>query len=182
MSMAALLLATRDRIRSVLGLDASHCEVTGLDGRPPGIAGQSWISVCWGSWEVIPCEGLGESFGVDIILTMRIGAVPSDRIGTDLDTVSGTGIEALARKVIAACHLDVGQDAILNGANARLGTGLNGFVTPLKFQSCDPRPTERGPEWFEGTPYDGGPYAPAAESFAIRLRGAERYQTIESMA
>ncbi len=181
MSMAALLLATRDRIRSVLGLDASHCEVTQASGRPPAVQGEYFISVHWGAWSFLPAEGLAEKFSVAVTVTCRVGAVPQDRVGTDLEAVAGTGLDALCRKVLCACFLDKGGDAVLNGANAYLGTGVNGFVVPAVEFSVDGQPTERGPDWFSGGDYEGGPYAMSGESLTLRLASFERYQTIESM-
>jgi hypothetical protein len=179
MSHAALMKAVKNRLQAVLGLDDTGCDI-GLDGQPPPIMGEQFIVVWPGHWGVVDCEGLGEEYSVNVTTTRRLGAYPQDRQGTEVLVKAATGLEPLLRQIIMAIHLDVGADAILNAANVLIGSNVNGFVEPLRFQDGG-RPELKGAEWFES--YGGEqPEDRVGVAQTLSFGSAKRFQSIENLA
>lgn len=183
MSQRALLLAVRDVLRAAapngLGLPFSQCEVE-PDGRPPASCGELYFAVHAGEWAASDVEGLDESFGFQLTLTVRAGKVPEDEIGASLlYGPAGTSAEEWLRKALTFLHLDRGGDLVLQRANAYVGASFNGFVEPPRFRSGGP-PQLKGPDWFGAVPAGKGRAAPAGVAQTLTFAGARRVQTIES--
>lgn len=179
MSQAALAQAVTTYLRTALMLDANSCEF-GLDGQPPPACGETFVRVWPGRWAGIDCEGLGETFGVNVTVTRRVSFAPTDRVGTEAWLKVITGLEATLRTILVKMHLDVGGDAILNAANTILGASVNGFVEPLRFRDGG-FPEPKGPDWFNAVNPEGGRWANAGLVQTLVFDGATRYQTIASM-
>ena len=186
MSQSALVQAARDILQAAFGWGTDVCALQ-FDGMPPPIAGELFVAVHAGSWSNIDCEGLGESIGFHITVTRRAAAYPKDEGMMQIWAAAQTGLDAVCRAIVAKLHLDANKDALINAANVyclaqNLGAPVNGFVVCPRFRDGG-TPTVRGPDWFSAEGDDGaGTFANAGISQTITFAGAERYQTIESMA
>ena len=180
MSQAALCLAVKARLQSVLTWDDNTCDVM-FDGQPKPMAGELFVAVWPGSWTTNDIEGLDEYFGVNVTVTRKFGYSPKDRGGTELWTKAVMGMEALLNRIKVALHHDVGGDAIMAAANAIINATSthNGFIEPLRFRNGG-RPELKGPDWFEATP-EGEGWSIAGVAQTMMFDRARRVQTIESM-
>lgn len=179
MSLEALLIAARDRLRRRLGLDPAACEVT-FDGRPFPHAGELFVAVHEGEWRADESVGaadlsLPEAFGVEVTVTVRCGAAPFDRIGTEVLAAARRGLLAVCRQAAVALHMSY---EVIEAANAELGTGANGLYHPLVFRDGG-RATPRGPDWFGARGTKANP--PCGLSRTLAFGGAQRAQRLESM-
>lgn len=176
MSMEALLLAVRDRLRTECDYADAQCDVQ-PDGRVPPPAGQVYVSVHPAGFRNTAEYDLGldEAYDVTVTLTMRAGWLPRDRVGTQQTARPSAGLYARAAAIRAALHMAY---AVTAAANEAIGDDENGFVEPLRFSSCS-APQEKGPEWF-GAEGDATP----AAGYAVELRfvGARRVQVIEEQS
>lgn len=189
MSQAALLKAVVERLQDQLDfgdLDPeSIVSLNGNSGQPNPSCGEEFIAVWPGAWSTLPCEGLGETFGFNVTLTRRATYAPADYHGSQVWTnedENPLGMEERLREILTAIHLDKGRDAVLRAANAIIGSSRNGFVTPCRLLNAGISETKSF-DWF-----GGGGNAGMADMTAsglaqtLQFGGAERYQTIESMA
>lgn len=180
MSQRALCMAIVARLRTALDLNSDECEFM-PDGRPKPIAGETFVSVWCGDWQPIECEGLGETFSVNVTLTRRLGYVPGDRVQTEVWAKATEGMEAKLRQIVTTIVSDIGSSSILNTANALITETANKFVTRLRMFSGG-RPEMQGPDWFGADSEVGdGNFYNAGLSQTLSFGGAERYQTMESM-
>jgi hypothetical protein len=183
MSLAALALATRDTIQTVTGLDANSCEV-GFDGQPKPGAGQVYYAIHCPGWNGISGDfDLHESYQVAVTITLRMGWAPQDRWGIEVWLAANTGLDALVRQVIVACHKNY---KLINSANAgkdySIGVGSAGFVTPLWFLSAGAVQL-KGAKWFsaeDAPPKNGVQTAQSGVAQEIRFGKAERCQAIDT--
>src|SRR5262245_27716080 len=133
------MMAVRDRVRKSLGVEEQHCRVVGNDqGKPPAFSGNHFVAVHAGDWRGVPVEGLGESFGARVTVTLRTSHVPDEALGEEAWLKEVEGLEAILRQVLTAVVSDVGtadNPTVLNRANAILGGDVNGFVEKLQLQS-----------------------------------------------
>lgn len=180
MSQLALQTAAAARLRSALLLTEEQCGER-FDGRPPAVAGELFIAVHPGEWRGVEIEGIQESFGVEVTVTLRLGTVPDDRAGPELLNKARVGLNAWCERVRAALWFDY---TTLDAANATITDAANGFIEPLRLRDGG-RPTPRREDWFSGAahPYAkaGGQPAYAGLSQTMVFYGAVRIQTIESM-
>jgi hypothetical protein len=176
-SMAALLLATRDQLRSRIGLRPAECDVT-EGGRPIASAGERFVAVSEGGWSSNSDESLDESFGVAVTVTVKCGRIPDDRLGPGLiaEMAAGKGLLRLAEWVRACVHSNYD---ILNAANALIGTGANGFVEPLRLAGPG-RLRAVGPAWFSAAA-DADSDAPDGLVLELRFHRARRVQGVENL-
>lgn len=169
----------RDRLRQLasaggLGYDATNCEV-GFDGQPPPFAGEWFVMVHPGEWSGRDIEGLEESIGCQVTVTVRSAKVPRDRQGTNaLTGPTGQSLDARLEAIRALLHLDYGM---VDLANATITASANGFVEPLRFRDGG-KPEPKGPEWFHADLEGGSPPVGLAQTLAFG--GAVRIQTKES--
>lgn len=133
MSMRALCVAGRNRLRAALRLDDSTCRVT-PDGKPPAFTGQLFAAVVPGQTVKAGDTdgGLDEYCSLTVVLTARAAYAPQDRQGEEVWLKAVEGLEASAEKARAYLHMSY---ALLDEANALIGAGHNGFIEPLQFRS-----------------------------------------------
>lgn len=172
--MPHLLQAVLDHLRASLALDESTSEVMPT-GKPPAFSGDTFYVVHPGQIGTDQVEGLEETFGVDVTITLRTGSVPADRVGTELILNTTTGIYARAAAVRAKLHMRYAD--VMNDANAALGSGVNGFVEPLWFLGAG-RVQEQGAAWFSAKATTANP---AGISLTLSFGRARRIQVIEEM-
>lgn len=131
MSLVALLLATRDHLRTQLSLNESQCDIQ-PDGRPPANMGERYVAL-WedGSAGAGTTGGgastLSETCGLLVTVTRRTGRYGRDR-RRNIFLEEITGLEPLCRSIKAAIHANWG---IVNAANARISDAYNKFQLPL---------------------------------------------------
>lgn len=199
MSMEALLQSCRDHIQVLFGLDADSCEVM-MDGHPKPSAGELFIAVHPGRWGKAAKGdvGQGESLGVKVTVTRRLGEAPRDRWGTAvmIANLGNRGLYAICRKIMYELagdntgNLDTqSRYQVLIDANAYLGIPKatppamqqwnDGFQVPLEFRDGG-IPETKGYEWFSSPPPepDADGYIGQVEcgvAQTLTFDGAERY-------
>lgn len=178
MSMRALLLAVRDRLRASapggLAYESAQCEV-GFDGMPHPRAGQVFVAVHPGSVSNEADTHLAERYTVYVTLTMRAGHLPQDREGSQLMALASTGLYARAEAIRTLLHMN---EAVRSDANTTIGVGDNGFTETIRYQSMD-SPQLKGPDWFGAEDPSDGPVGLAIQ---LTFGGAMRYQVIEEQS
>lgn len=176
MSQRALLLAVRDRLKTVMNLGILECEVM-PDGQPPAASGDLFIAVHEGEWRNEPIEGMKELYGVEITVTRRAAKIAKDRLGPSLMVgPTGESMDETMRQVINIVNMN---DAINDAANAIINVAgpANGFVETLRFSGAD-KTREVGPEWFDAA---GKPSkVPVGLARTLHFGECRRYQTYES--
>lgn len=157
MSLAALLQATRDKLRSSLSIENASCECQDT-GQPPPNVGPLYYAIHPLKWartdsgEMV--SGLDESYGVGVTITKRIAATPRDRVMSEFYLKSLQGFEALARMVMVNIHQRWDLIATANATILAVHTAANNnwtpdyFVEPLRWQETDHTPTDQTPLWF----------------------------------
>lgn len=173
MSMEALLVAVRNRLRTALTLADALCDVQ-HDGSVPPSAGEVYYSVhpAGISNDDTGAHRLDETYDVKVTVTMKVGWLPRDRYGTQSVAKASTGLYARAEAARAALHMDYTS---MNAANTTIGVADNGFVEPLKFRSCS-AVAVKGPDWFGADDQANPPSGLAVE---LSFVGARRVQVIE---
>jgi len=180
-SQRALLLAVRDHLRQELSLATGQCEVQ-FDGQPPPVCSELFVAVHPGDWANEPVEGLLEVYGVEVTVTIRVARVPQHALGPNaLVGPSGESLDNWLEKIRAVLHLDKGVYPVLTKANALIGSGENGFIEPLRFQSGG-RPQPRGPDWFSADTDLSSRLPPVGLSQTLIFGGARRVQVIEEQS
>lgn len=177
MSAEALLLATRDHLRSELGLDATTCEVT-ADGRPFPFSGMVFYAVHLSSWRNDWCEGaFDEVFGVAVTITKRTARVPQSKVGRAVLVKEQSGLLKLAAAVRLKVHLNY---TLMGLANDAIGDGVdaNGFREPLLFRSVSV-PQAQNANWFAARGESSQKTSDAGMSVTVQFDGARRLQKYE---
>ena len=181
MSLSAVCLAARDRIRSYLSLGEDSCEV-GFDGQPKPMAGQLYVAVHPASWTGTDNDyELEEIIAVNVTVTMRLGSSPKDRWGVAVWTKQDDGLDAVCRKVIVALHMNYAD--VMNVANTTyITTARDGFYHPLKFRDGGlPRYVDH--HWFSAAePESQYQVAEAGVAQTLTFGALARFQTIGGMA
>lgn len=137
-------------IKTALSYDATKVAFM-LDGEPPPRAGEEFVAVHIASWQNSDpaVVGLSEEFAIDVTITRKAGFSPQDAYGAEIVRKATTGMEAHARKIMLAGHMNY---TTMQAANTLITTGDDKFHHPLMWQSTTP-PRLVGPEWFSS--YDG---------------------------
>jgi len=167
-------------IKTSLSLDAKNVAVM-LDGQPPPWAGQEFIAVHQSYWQA--CDpvsvGLYEEVGIDVTITRKAGFSPQDEYGAQIWRKATTGIEAHARKVIVAGHMNY---ATMAAANTLITTGDDKFSEPLQWKQTT-SPQLVGPDWFSSyDPPNAQRAAHAGIVVVVKFGGAKRLQSITVVA
>ncbi len=146
MSIAALLIATRNWIRAELELDETECKV--MPGpEPPASCGERFLSVYGRNWRPGDFDlnrGIDEYYDIAVAVTFRSNWVPQDNRGEDLYIEQTEGLEAVLRELLLI-HQNID---IITAANNRI-TGSNKIIEPLRWKGCDAVPTPVGAAWFK---------------------------------
>ena len=183
MSLRALLLATRDRLRRQLSLAPSECEAYD-DPQPPPTAGRRFLAVYPGPYG----DGghgdmsIFERIGVNVGITLRFSAVPKDRLASSVFLDALGGIEPLARAVMLACHrnYDLMQAAnVIIADDLGLAVGdstIQPFVEPLVWSGTGAKPEVKFGDWFWAT--DAAAAQKSALFVPVTFIGAKRPQTL----
>ena len=183
MSMSALLLAVRSRLRAAttatgggLAYEQTECDV-GWDGRPHPSAGQVYVAIAPGGIQTDPHmydEGRADAYEFTTTLSFRIGQLPVDRWGESSIVLATTGLYDRAHAIAALLHMNY---TVMNDANTTIGATYNGFCECPRFSGMG-APQQQNPEWWwaEGQLHE----PPVGLSIEIRFGGAKRYQTIAS--
>lgn len=184
MSLDALLIAARDRIRTVLAaapvnLIAAECEVMGGP-QPPPRAGKRFFSVHpGGGWTCNSRETLDEYLGFQVTITVKAAEPPSDRVGTTRLARASTGLIAYAELVSKKLHMSY---ATMDAANVILNAAENPdeetFKEPAQFAGAADA-VARGPEWFGTDPVEGASRF-LGLSMTLTFRNARRLRPIEA--
>ncbi len=197
MSQAALLMAVRDQLQELLGLDVNSCEVC-FSGKPKPSCGELFVAVHPGPWRPDPDVGQGgdvgwgEILGCRVTVTRRLGYSPMDRWGVEVYLKPQDGMDALLRKIVAHLAATSNGDLenqtrylVMSAANdyivQRDGAGAGQFFEPLRLVDGGSL-EEKGPEWFSAPPpdQDGGQYE-CGVSQTLQFGGARRLQGIGSV-
>lgn len=152
MSMARLLVAARDQLRTgVLVLNETNTTIQS-DGQPPPISGQFHVALHGLDWGVGGPLGTGldEVYSLGITVTMRAPVIPKDSQAEEIYVKKATGLEDLVRKVIV--EMEKERYTIINAANTNMPDSLDGFVEPLRWEGADAEPRLVGPDWFLAVP------------------------------
>jgi hypothetical protein len=150
----SLLLAVRDRLRTVCGYTEQQCQIE-YDEQAPAVTGDTYIIVMTGGWSPGPRHrtsgGVNDLlYAIDIGVVKRVTSVPRDR----LRNVFFRNISALTEevdKIYEAIDFDY---ALLDAANTLIveeTESTHGFIEPLKFTSMDRRPRLVPGELFAAT-------------------------------
>ena len=176
MSLVALLVAARDRIRSELGIDGRECGIE-IGPRPPQLFGRRYCTVYGAGWTPDPAgelmHGIMEVYAIGCTWTFMVEA-PDDRIPEEGYIKEVTSIEAYSRKVIVALHQNWD---IINAANTVIGT--HKIIEPLRWLGTDAVPTLRDAEWINSPAKHTAALRPI--TMETRFGGAMRSQTLTSL-
>ncbi len=182
MSQRSYMLAIRDHLQNLFGLDGDSIDVQ-FDAAPEPIAGQLAISVHPGTWTGQSGDyDLDETFSVSVTVSMRLGAVPQDRWGTDVLDLAITGLEATLRQINAAIHKSYFVMNMANSVYLGLNTlpSLGIFCEPLQFVDGG-RPELKGPDWFGSADYQsehGEIWARSGVAQTLTFSRARRIQKV----
>lgn len=179
MSQIALLTAVRDRLVAQLSyVKHKDIDVMPPPGRPPAIAGETFVAI-WGRKTTRHHNrGLDERYEVRITVSMRGGKVPWDRWGGDVWLKAATGLEATVRPIVAQIHgAGTNGIALLNAANVLITGSVDKFLSgvPLLFRE-EIGPTPQGSRWWGKASEDW-----AGISSTLVFGEAQRLQTIENV-
>lgn len=178
MSMRALLQATRDHLRSMLGLEQTTCEVM-FSGQPPPWAGEEFWAVHQRSW--IGDHGdqdIDEKYGVDVTYSRRLnGIVPWDRAGVELLLKTPGGIYHRVEDGRVKLHKNYDLMNLANSLIDAVAEGrTNGFEEPYLLATVS-NPQPQRATWFHGKPGS----KEAGISMVISLNPARRLQELPDM-
>jgi hypothetical protein len=177
----------RDRLREFVPLTAAQCEISDHpEGMPPPACGELFVAVHAGAWGPYPggtSEGIDETIGVRVTVTVRTGKTAKDRLGQNVWAgPAGSSLDETCRKVLVAVHLDAFLLATFyrENANATINTDFpgiprSGFATALEFEDGG-TPTRRGPYWFSA---EGNDDPPAGLSQTMTFGRARRVQNLQ---
>lgn len=172
MSIAYLLQAARDRLRTVVPLSNDRCNLQ-PGGRPPARMGEFYVSLDEGRVQGSDRTHLKEIYTINIWITKRTGKYPPDKYA-EVYLANAVGLDAIERKIIAALH---GVQAVRVAANTLgslpgAGTG-DIFQQPLWY-------TGRGATAPAGAEWNGG--EGENNTFLVRLlqfTGGLRVQALD---
>lgn len=160
--IAALFQAIETDLRTFLGdaasqPDAKHVAVC-PDGRPHPSAGEYFYAIHDGGeqGESDQAHRLGYYQTVQVTITKKMQAVPSDRAGRELLMATGTGLLDRANALKERLHGSwdvIGEANTLTGIVAAVGYG---WTQTLLFASRSPV-EPRTPEWFWSDDEQRGP-------------------------
>jgi hypothetical protein len=186
LSIDALQRAVLQQLRASLELSDADSDIV-LEGMPHPSAGEQFVGVWEGAWDVDPRGSnrgayLFEIYGINVTVTRRIGFSPLDRIAPEVLIKQKKGLNAACRSILIAVHMNYLQ--ILDIANIDIeqeqGIPIEGFVEPLRFQSAG-RAELKGPDWFSASAeLDAEGYGMVGLARTMAFGGAKRNQRLDA--
>jgi hypothetical protein len=184
-SISALLQGVRDElINSVSGCTSKSCGIRGGEGRPPGkYGGTIYTAVVPSLWSTGPTgidglnSGLDEYYAVDLVLSMRTGIIPDDRLMGSAFLDATKGLEPFIRSIMVVMRDYRYTDGVTGGVLTRangLIAGANKIMEPLRWAGNDSQPSPVTPDWFGASGEDPRAYG---WRFGIHYVDARRIQT-----
>jgi hypothetical protein len=173
--ITALLVATRDIIRSNIRLQPEDCLVQN-DARPTPACGPLFISVYGSSWspDIIDQNlGIDERADISITITRRLSATPYDMRGDAIYVEGSLAVENIANVIKRSVHQNY---TLITNANALLD-GTDKIMEPLRWLGGDATPSIVDNEWFSST--EENVYSGIV--FTINFGRARRMQTITNI-
>lgn len=141
MSMKVLLQATRDFMKSQMGLTDFACDLR-PGGRPPAIMGEQYISLDEGNTNSRPFQDfLEEEYAINVWVTRRTGIMPNDARQAIYEA-QASGLNDVCGRVRAIVHRSYDLIDLGNLATA----GGNKFLLPL-FYNGTSEPLVTGADW-----------------------------------
>lgn len=146
MSLAKLLIAVRDQLRSRMALDASQCQVE-PDGHPSPSCGDLFIAVHGNdkSNEEELEQGIAKRLGVSCTITLRTSFLGDDSLGDEAYVKALDGMDALADKVEGLIHK---RFEVMAAANQMIRDSSYKIIEPLRWTDTDAVPTIVRDDWF----------------------------------
>lgn len=114
------------------------------DGRPPPGMGELFISIHPGGFRGVSSEYLHCIHSINITINIKIEGSTDDKVGLQNVVLPYRGIEEIAQLLVESIHDNY---LILQMANSILGSNVNGFIEPLRFNNSSP-PRIVGSDWF----------------------------------
>jgi hypothetical protein len=185
MSLRALELAVRDQLRNPspagLGYAASVCDITGPDGQPPPRCGELFVGVVGTDKSGTTTTCAEDEYGVTVVVSMRLGKIPFDRVGAELLAKARAGLNDVCDAIAAVMANQ--QYAVLAAANAIInatdGGPWDGFCEPLF--SCMPSAAELvSGDWFEAGKQAASKYSGVRKR--LRFGQARRIQKLGNVS
>lgn len=178
MSEAAILEAVRDHLRTALSLADDECEYS-IDGTHPPVSGQRFFAVMpVGSSDLGGTDyGSHEEVSIEVVITLRCGHVPKNRIAAKKFVDSAGGLEAEARDVAfgtARLHMNYTLLAAINLIMTTANANAAIYYHPLVCSDLG------RPRVVDGLRF-GNPNEIAGVERIIRFRGARRMQSVANM-
>ncbi len=179
MSLAAVMMAARNKLQTVFGLDADSCEI-GFGPEPKPAAGEFYIAVHSLGWSGGNQDwDLTEDYQVAITPTLRMGFAMKDRWGIAVWLLANEGMEPRIRQIITAIH----HNQLLRQAADALITGCASgkILTPLQFIRTE-GPQIKGPDWFSASmPESDHQVAECGVAQTIVFGKCQRVQSVPDM-
>ena len=171
-----LLLAVRNRLRSVCEYEDRACEVE-FDELAPGTVGQTYVAVTPGGFRRAQHQDRSGTvrdyvYAVEVTVTKRIRHVPRDRM-RDVFLNNLDALDQEIENIAAAIDWQYAVMTAVNGLLIAAGDAAQGFHHPLVFQSVDRKPRLVSPDVFAGTGQ-----AAAGMARTIHFDGARRTKTV----
>lgn len=192
MSLVALLTAVRDELIAdatiVSWINSRNCSVRGGRGRPPFVfGGPLYVAVVPTDWGVGGPEsnnGVAEGYAVDVVLTMRTGRIPDDKLMGEAFLKAITGLDPRARSIMTLMakfrFTDGAAGGILTRANNAISE-TDKVVEPFRWLGNDPQPEPVGPDWFSSDPSPNDLANAFGWRYALHYGESKRFQAIPTM-
>lgn len=154
MEEKALLIAVRDRLRSVCKYSDQQCDIE-FDELTPGTVGETYVIVSTGGFRPGKHQNTSGTvrdyvYGVNVTPIKRIRHVPRDRF-RDVFLNNLSGLAAEIEKITDAIDWSYGLITAANTELTKLGDTAQGFIEPLKFASVEQKPRLISPDVFAAT-------------------------------
>lgn len=175
MSLAAVLIATRDHLVTLLGLDPLKLISVEEDAQPPPWAGDVYYVVhpiLWGPHHAAGDDAsLDEEYGLAVTISMKRRGIPTDKLMKQLFLKALTGMEKRLREVMLAIG---GPDryTLMQSVN-KITEGTEALCEPFRWVGSDVSPEPK-----DGTWWGAEPISDAGWIMAARFSGARRIQRV----
>lgn len=173
--ITALLVATRDRLRSELKFNPEDCIIQ-EDGKPTPTCGPLFVAIYGTDWSPDTLDmnrGIDERADIAITVTRRMSATAFDVRGESFYINDSLAIEDTIHKIKCQVHQNY---TLITAANALL-TGDNKIMEPLRWLGGDAQPQKVDNTWFSSE----APLDYAGVTMTIRFGRARRMQSLSNI-